>query len=214
MEMIDIEAEQREENNYRLRQELGSSAKGLDVGMPPPIKIVAGNKCDLKESRAVPARDGLEYARKHGCGFMETSAREMVNIEETFACINTLCFLLVLYLVIDPPILAVIVRRVVEARRLHYGHASSDTQQLESSSSPTPTLTAGEKETGDKSSKRAGRRHGHFLCFGKRMRRSRDADATEKANPNHSAAERESETLEDNNNNNNPKGFWRRLRCW
>lgn len=86
MDMIGMEAEQREENNYRLRQELGPSAKGLDVGMPPPVKIVAGNKCDLKNSRVIPARDGLEYARKHGCGFMETSAREMVNIEETFAC--------------------------------------------------------------------------------------------------------------------------------
>ena len=52
----------------------------------PVVKIVAGNKCDLKDGRAVSARDGLAYARKHGCGFMETSAREMVNIEETFAC--------------------------------------------------------------------------------------------------------------------------------
>jgi len=40
----------------------------------------------------------LEWARARGCGFMETSARECVNVEETFA---------------------LIVRRVVEARRLH-----------------------------------------------------------------------------------------------
>lgn len=51
-----------------------------------PVKIVAGNKCDLKESRVVSSRTGLEWARKRRCGFMETSAREMVNIEETFAC--------------------------------------------------------------------------------------------------------------------------------
>lgn len=63
----------------------------------PPVKIVAGNKCDLQESRQVPAAVGLDWARKHGCGFMETSARLEVNIEETFA---------------------LIVRRVVEARRL------------------------------------------------------------------------------------------------
>ena len=87
MGMIDMETEQRRENNARLRRELGPSASGLDVGMPPPVTIVAGNKCDLKDSRAVTARDGLEYARTHGCGFMETSAREMVNIEETFSCI-------------------------------------------------------------------------------------------------------------------------------
>ncbi|KAE8395380.1 ras small monomeric GTPase [Aspergillus alliaceus] len=85
MEMIDIEAEQRVEDNQRLLKELGDSAQGLEVGMPPPVKIIAGNKCDLKEGRVVGAREGLEYARKHGCGFMETSAREMVNIEETFA---------------------------------------------------------------------------------------------------------------------------------
>ena len=50
-----------------------------------PIKIVAGNKCDLKEARVVSSRQGLEYARSRNCGFMETSARDMVNIEETFA---------------------------------------------------------------------------------------------------------------------------------
>ncbi|KFX90723.1 hypothetical protein V490_06304 [Pseudogymnoascus sp. VKM F-3557] len=61
-----------------------------------PVKIVAGNKVDLASSRRVPAREGLEWARRHGCGFMETSARERVNVEETFG---------------------LIVRRVVEARR-------------------------------------------------------------------------------------------------
>ena len=50
-----------------------------------PVKIVAGNKCDLKEARVVSSRQGLEWARGRDCGFMETSAREMVNIEETFA---------------------------------------------------------------------------------------------------------------------------------
>ncbi|KAJ5692113.1 RAS small monomeric GTPase [Penicillium macrosclerotiorum] len=98
MEMINMEAEQRVEDNDRLRKELGPKGAGVQIGLPPPVKIVAGNKCDLKDGRAVTARDGLEYARKHGCGFMETSAREMVNIEETFA---------------------LLVRRVVEARRLH-----------------------------------------------------------------------------------------------
>lgn len=85
MDMINMEAEQRVEDNDRLRKELGPNAVGVQVGLPPPAKIVVGNKCDLKESRAVSSRDGLAYARKHGCGFMETSAREMVNIEETFA---------------------------------------------------------------------------------------------------------------------------------
>ncbi|KAG5366323.1 Ras-like protein 1 [Yarrowia sp. B02] len=30
---------------------------------------------------------GLQWAREHGCGFMETSAKQMVNIEETFSSI-------------------------------------------------------------------------------------------------------------------------------
>lgn len=85
MNKINEEAEQRVEENERLHKELGPNGAGARVGLPPPAKIVVGNKCDLKESRAVSSRDGLTYARKHGCGFMETSARDMVNIEETFA---------------------------------------------------------------------------------------------------------------------------------
>jgi GTPase KRas protein len=68
MEMIDMEEESR-----------------IDNGKTPPVKIVAGNKCDLQGQRQIKAKDGLEWARRRKCGFMETSAREMVNIEETFA---------------------------------------------------------------------------------------------------------------------------------
>jgi GTPase KRas protein len=86
MDMIHMEAEQRVEDNQRLHKELGRQRGDFGpVGLLPPIKIVVGNKCDLKDGRVVTSRDGLEYARKHGCGFMETSARETVNIEETFA---------------------------------------------------------------------------------------------------------------------------------
>lgn len=80
IDMIDMEEESR-----------------IDEGRCPPVKVVAGNKCDLQGARQIRSKDGLEWARKRGCGFMETSAREMVNIEETFAHL---------------------VRRVVEARRL------------------------------------------------------------------------------------------------
>ncbi|OAK95270.1 ras-domain-containing protein [Phaeosphaeriaceae sp. SRC1lsM3a] len=83
MEMIDMEEENR-----------------MDNGKTPPVKIVAGNKCDLQSQRQITAKDGLEWARRRKCGFMETSAREMVNIEETFA---------------------LLVRRVVEARRIAAG---------------------------------------------------------------------------------------------
>ncbi|PGH16114.1 hypothetical protein AJ80_05329 [Polytolypa hystricis UAMH7299] len=151
MEMIDIEAEQRLEDNARLIEDLGDAGNQQEpvaVGMAPPVKIVAGNKCDLKDERVVGARQGLEYARSHGCGFMETSAREMVNIEETFA---------------------LIVRRVVEARRLHFlqqhphlyqrpGYSFFSPGTVDSplalhspadSHSRTPALTAREQEISD-----------------------------------------------------------------
>ena len=57
----------------------------LDSNRVLPVCIVAGNKCDLQGMRQIAARDGLEWAKTRGYGFMETSAREMVNIEETFA---------------------------------------------------------------------------------------------------------------------------------
>ena len=57
----------------------------IERGAVLPVCIVAGNKCDLQGIRQVPAREGLDWARSLGYGFMETSAREMVNIEETFA---------------------------------------------------------------------------------------------------------------------------------
>jgi hypothetical protein len=63
-----------------------SEERMLKPNAVPHIKIVAGNKCDLANSRAVSSAEGLEWARNHDCGFMETSARNVVNIEETFEC--------------------------------------------------------------------------------------------------------------------------------
>ncbi len=68
LQMIDMECDHRQ-----------------DSGGVQPVKFVAGNKCDLKDERVISSREGLAWARARGCGFMETSAREMVNIEETFA---------------------------------------------------------------------------------------------------------------------------------
>jgi GTPase KRas len=88
LDMIDIEAENRMEENARLLREKGSKVRGKrEEGWKfPPIKIIAGNKCDLKDARVVSSKVGWEWAKSKNCGFMETSAREMVNIEETFAC--------------------------------------------------------------------------------------------------------------------------------
>ncbi|CZS98023.1 related to GTPase Ras2p [Rhynchosporium agropyri] len=107
-DLIDIEAETRmdawEQDRYHGTSKKKRNAQQEMGGGPvKPVKMVAGNKCDLPESRQVSAQVGLDWARRHGCGFMETSARVEVNIEETFA---------------------LIIRRVVEARRLAQAQGS------------------------------------------------------------------------------------------
>lgn len=98
-DMVDMEIETRLDNAARAKIAGVDATDAFGNGgrAVPPVKIVAGNKCDLQETRVVPAAVGLDWARKRGCGFMETSARMEVNIEETFA---------------------LVVRRVVEARQM------------------------------------------------------------------------------------------------
>ena len=82
--MIEMEEEAREERGYGKGRRSRGDVMGREMGVRA-VKVVVGNKVDLKGMREVSAREGLEWARGRGCGFMETSAREMVNIEETFA---------------------------------------------------------------------------------------------------------------------------------
>lgn len=207
MDMIDIEAEQRLEDNQRIMKELGSEARNLQVGMPPPVKIVAGNKCDLKDARAISARDGLEYARKHGCGFMETSAREIVNIEETFARMSMnsiICMILVLTMS------TVIVRRVVEARRQHY-----QSQQLEarmgSSTARTPALTVSERQaTNPQQSKDGQRRRGGFPLFSGRKDASKRVSFAAGSNKEGGEQEKPPKNEGDDDDSHS---WWRRLIC-
>ena len=138
--MIDIEAENRIEENTRLIREKGPKVRGRreDGWKFPPIKIVAGNKCDLKDARVVSSKVGWEWAKSKGCGFMETSAREMVNIEETFACTFSLRFVQSSLMLTCS---TVIVRRVVEARR-QQGQVESLPQQTPfTSKGHTPTVS-------------------------------------------------------------------------
>ncbi|CAI6097212.1 unnamed protein product [Clonostachys chloroleuca] len=47
--------------------------------------ILVGNKCDLSSNmRAVSPEEGADLARELGCGFVETSAKDNVNVEQTF----------------------------------------------------------------------------------------------------------------------------------
>jgi GTPase SAR1 family protein len=116
-DLIDIESETREDA-WRNTLSNASGRKGQEAikNYIKPVKIVAGNKCDLQSQRQVPASEGLAWARKHGCGFMETSARNTVNIEETFA---------------------LIVRRVVQARRLAEQGPEADAQRHTIIANPT-----------------------------------------------------------------------------
>ncbi|KAK6443555.1 hypothetical protein LTR95_000382 [Oleoguttula sp. CCFEE 5521] len=88
-----------------------------ELGRTQPVGIVVGNKCDLQGLREVSSREGVEWAKQRGFGFMETSAREMVNIEETFASI---------------------IRRVVEARK---NAAAGIVPELPSSTARTTPLS-------------------------------------------------------------------------
>lgn len=46
--------------------------------------IVVGNKCDLEHERVVSREEGMHLARQFGCRFMETSAKQRINVEESF----------------------------------------------------------------------------------------------------------------------------------
>jgi len=47
-------------------------------------KMILGNKCDMDENRQVPKERGDAIAREHGIKFMETSAKNNINIERAF----------------------------------------------------------------------------------------------------------------------------------
>ena len=48
------------------------------------LRILVGNKCDLDSKRQVSFDNGKEVADKYGIKFLETSAKETVNIDELF----------------------------------------------------------------------------------------------------------------------------------
>ncbi|TVU14246.1 hypothetical protein EJB05_37702 [Eragrostis curvula] len=51
-------------------------------------KLLVGNKCDLVESRAVETAVAKAYADEIGIPFLETSAKESINVEEAFLAMS------------------------------------------------------------------------------------------------------------------------------
>lgn len=46
--------------------------------------FVVGNKCDLEMERQVSYEEGLSLAKSFDCKFLETSAKQRINVEEAF----------------------------------------------------------------------------------------------------------------------------------
>ena len=48
------------------------------------LRILVGNKCDLEHTRQVRKEEGNEIANKYGIKYIETSAKDTINIEDLF----------------------------------------------------------------------------------------------------------------------------------
>jgi len=46
--------------------------------------IVVANKCDLEYERQVGMNEGRDLAKHFGCKFIETSAKQRINVDEAF----------------------------------------------------------------------------------------------------------------------------------
>ncbi len=48
------------------------------------LRFLVGNKCDLESKRVVTYEQGKELAKQYNIQFLETSAKDTVNIDELF----------------------------------------------------------------------------------------------------------------------------------
>ena len=80
-----------------------------------PMVMVA-NKCDLEKERQVSTMEGYAMAKKIGCPFVETSAKQRINVDEAsmtlFAKSGGLCGTNPLSTMLLPQVL-LLVRRVL-----------------------------------------------------------------------------------------------------
>jgi Ras-related protein Rab-10 len=48
------------------------------------VKMIIGNKCDMDDKRCITRARGEALAREHAIPFLETSAKNNINIEKAF----------------------------------------------------------------------------------------------------------------------------------
>jgi Ras-related protein Rab-10 len=48
------------------------------------VKMLIGNKCDMDDKRCITRARGESLAREHGIPFLETSAKNNINVEKAF----------------------------------------------------------------------------------------------------------------------------------
>ena len=48
------------------------------------VKVLLGNKCDMKQKRAVKHEEGENLAKEYGIEFFETSAKDKINVDQAF----------------------------------------------------------------------------------------------------------------------------------
>ena len=48
------------------------------------LRILVGNKCDLEQNRKVRSEEAKEIANKYGIKYIETSAKDTINIDDLF----------------------------------------------------------------------------------------------------------------------------------
>ncbi|KAH0785312.1 ras-related protein RABA2a-like [Histomonas meleagridis] len=53
------------------------------------VVMLVGNKCDLSELRAVTTEEGIGFAKSENLLFIETSARQSMNVQEAFTTLIT-----------------------------------------------------------------------------------------------------------------------------
>lgn len=53
------------------------------------VVMLVGNKCDLQELRAVSTDEGVDFSKSENLLFIETSARDSTNVQESFTTLIT-----------------------------------------------------------------------------------------------------------------------------